>query len=623
MKFRLLLACLLLPMLAHGATAAREMKPNILFILTDDQTGSGLSFARNPLPGLRTPHLDQLAREGVMFDRCYAETPICACSRASILTGQYMRTNGIRDFSQPLTADQMAATYPALLKKRAGYFTGFLGKFGVGSQTDRDLKASSIWFDDWHVWHDQGDYFPKDDPRKRHVNEILLDEATGFFERATQSGQPFCLSISTKAPHDPWEEYESKYSSYYTEPIPIPPTLTPADFGMLPQFVRDGLSGTSAQKVREAAFQNPPDLAPYQEQASAYYRQIQGIDDLVDHLRQQLDRLGLASNTIIIFTSDNGHFVFEHGLRGKWNFYEPSAHVPLIIYDPHSGGMQVGRRNEFTLLVDMAPTMLDYAGVPIPAGMQGASLCPLVRGNDASSWRDGFFLEHTFDRDRDDIPKSIGVRQGPWKYIRWIEPRPMVESLFNIDRDPLEQRDLVNDRSQKERLAQLRVLCDQYRKQIPDRAPDYYEHPEYKVVRAGVADADKTIDFADSPVIGQSFVAEGSLLKQLTVTINGWGAELSPCGVRIRLLRGGPQGEELADRLISREDIRPAGSNSVDFSTPVREGERLFLRFETEDPVKPKQLGIFAFGKDLYAKGQAWVNGNASSSELDLQWVFK
>ncbi len=458
------LATLLLASLIglHAADAPKPApaRPNILFLLTDDQRWNALGCMGDP--NIKTPNLDHLAREGVIFRNHFVTTSICCVSRASIFTGQYERRHGIGDFSKPFTAAQWAQTYPALLRKH-GYRTGFIGKFGVGNA--KAIAAMAKEFDYWRGLAGQGGryFIQPDDPTHMHATARMGGQALEFLAGGS-TNQPFCLSISFIAPHardhmprefTPDLRDESIYADNV---IPHPPTATEAYFEQLPKSVQT----SEARRRWHWRFDTPE---KFQHNTKDYFRLISGIDREVGRIRAELKERGLADNTVIIFTSDNGYSLGDRGLAGKWFMYEESLRDPLIIFDPREPAYHRSRTEDaMTLNIDFAPTMLSLAGVTPPFGMQGRSLVPLMANHHPSDWRTEFFYEHHFGPKI--LPPSEGVRTEHWAYIRWVNEDPLIEELYDLDSDPLEAHNRVTEPHDAETLAQLRARWEQYRKDL-------------------------------------------------------------------------------------------------------------------------------------------------------------
>ncbi|HEX28880.1 TPA: DUF4976 domain-containing protein [Candidatus Poribacteria bacterium] len=433
---------------ARGQEKARKeraasKRPNLLVLVTDDQRWDAMGCMGNPI--IRTPHMDRLAEEGVIFVNNFCTTSICMSSRASIFTGMYTRRHGINRFDQPLSEEHFVITYPVLLRG-AGYRTGFIGKWGLGGRLPK--KA----FDFFEGFGGQGRYFHEVNGKTVHLTRILTEQALEFL-RGCSRDQPFCLSISFKAPHvqdnDPRQFlYDPALEELYSDvTIPTPKTADPRYFESLPEFLRDS-EGRRRWQIR---FSTPE---KYQESVKGYYRLITGVDLALGRIWEALREMGFDGNTVILLTSDNGFFLGEHGLAGKWLMYEESIRTPLIVRDPRLPSSRRGRRRkEMTLNVDLAPTLLDLAGVPIPSAMQGRSLRPLIEGKEVR-WREDWFYEHLFEHPR--IPKSEGIRTSRWKYIRYVDYDPPYEELYDLANDPHEEHNVIGESDYSEVLSTLR-----------------------------------------------------------------------------------------------------------------------------------------------------------------------
>jgi arylsulfatase A-like enzyme len=240
--------------------------------------------------------------------------------------------------------------------------------------------------------------------------------------------------------------------------LPEPVTATDAYFKRLPESVQT----SEARRRWHWRFATPE---KFERNAKDYYRLISGIDREVGRINAELETRGLASNTVVIFTSDNGYFLGDRELADKWFMYEESLRDPLIIYDPREPAGQRRRSEDaMTLNIDFAPTMLDLAGVPPSAGMQGRSLIPLVENQHPADWRTEFFYEHHFAPDI--IPPSEGVRTERWSYIRWVDEKPLIEELYDLKTDSLEGHNLAADPEHAQTLAQLRARWEKYREEL-------------------------------------------------------------------------------------------------------------------------------------------------------------
>lgn len=451
----LLGVCILLVLPGPARVFAQTgSRPNLIFLLTDDQRADTLGAMGNRI--IRTPHIDRLAQRGVTFNNAFVTTAICMTSRASILSGQYAARHGDWDFNHAFTPEQLAATYPGLLKQ-AGYHLGFIGKWGVGPPPEK-------LFDYDRAFPGQGNYFVKRDGQQIHLTRLMGEEALEFLAGAP-TDRPFCLSISFKAPHVQDSESVNEqpfvsdpaHASWYADVTIPPPKLAATQyFERLPEFLKN-----SENRARWAArFWGP---ARYQECVRGYYRLISEVDDEVGRIVAELDKRKLADKTVIVYTSDHGFYLGEYGFSGKWYAHEVSIRVPLIVCDPRLPPSRQGtRRDEMALNIDLAPTLLELAAAPIPERMQGRSLVPLVAGQQPE-WRHEFFYEHHFKHPR--IPPSEAVRTERWKYMRFVDSQPLYEELYDLPADPPEENNLAQSPRHAGTLDEMRAKWAQLREQ--------------------------------------------------------------------------------------------------------------------------------------------------------------
>ena len=437
--------------LAEARTAAKK-QPNIIFLLTDDHRADAMGCAGNPI--IQTPNMDDLAANGVRFTNAFVTTSICCSSRASIFTGQWTRRHGIINFNTHFSEEALAETYPMLLSQ-AGYRIGFIGKYGVGPKKDLPIDK----YDYWKGFPGQGRYENKDENGNyKHLTQIMGEQATEFLQGCSQD-QPFCLSVSFKAPHvqdsDPRQFiYDRAYSDLYKDiTIPEPETAHPRYFDALPEFLRN----SEARRRWEKRF---PNNEKFQESVRSYYRLITGVDVVIGKIRNRLKQLNLDDNTVIILIGDNGFYLGEYGLAGKWFPHELSIHVPLLVYDPRADSKHRGLTlDQMALNVDIAPTILELAHLKAPRQMQGRSLVPLLRGR-KPRWRTEFFYEHPFVHKT--IAKSEALRTKRYKYARYIDYG--YEELYDLENDPAETINLAKDEKYQKTLTSLRRRCDQLAK---------------------------------------------------------------------------------------------------------------------------------------------------------------
>lgn len=437
-----------------GAVRAADLpppaaKPNIVLLLADDLRWDCLGCAGDPV--IRTPNIDALAKRGVMFRQSFVTTPICAVSRASTFTGQYARQHGVNDFSTPIK--DLAKTYPSILRS-AGYYTGFIGKWGVAAgdvEYVRDCARSfDYWGGDrdqtsyWHeqtcnyvlnsgttnrenyhcscpevVWEAQGTQGSGPHPLLQdpvHLETWVIPHKVRQFLDQRNPYKPFNLSVSFKSPHGPLGGFAPQFASRFEGVnMPFRANANSEEAERQPDFLKNSLEGPRGREMAKNQGLN----SKSQEELRNYYRLVEGLDQSVGEIVKELRKRDLLENTIIIFTSDNGHLHGEHGFYGKWLLYEESIRVPLIINDPRMAAQHGGLKCDAVALnVDLAPTILGFAEVPIPDGMQGYSLKPLLAAP-GQPFRDSFFCDifmntrqcHpcTSSRPRDSVPKSGSI----------------------------------------------------------------------------------------------------------------------------------------------------------------------------------------------------------------------
>jgi len=432
-------------------------RPNIVFILADDMRADAMGCAGNNI--IETPHIDALAARGTRFTNAYVTTPICCTSRASIFTGQYASRHGIHQFNQPLTEEQWATTYPAILHD-AGYHSGLVGKFGIAGH-DRYQGSFDYWFEH------QGRYEHEDDEGNPiHLTALLGNHAVEFLETC-DADQPFMLSLHFKAPHaqdgDPRQFIPDPNLMHLYEGVEIPPPAGHEErcFEDLPDLLaNEDYEGRRRWRLRFDGDEQ------YQESVRNYYRLISGIDDVVGRVVAQLEAQGLLDNTVIIFTSDHGFFLGEWGLAGKWLGYDDSIRIPLIIADPRLPPEVLGQvRDEMVLNLDLAPTVVALGGeTPERTLLSGKDLAPLLQNESARWLREHFFFEHRFGHDA--IPPSEGIVGPRYKYLRFYEANPVVEQLFDREADPMEVNNLAGDPAHREQLEYMRDFCDTWKELV-------------------------------------------------------------------------------------------------------------------------------------------------------------
>ena len=479
------------------AYAADTVRPNIVFIFTDDQRFDSIGYDN---PEIQTPNIDGLAKSGVIFTNCFVNTSICCVSRTNIMTGQYPGRHGVVDFYKTLSKQQLAQSYPALLRK-TGYYTGFVGKWGIG-HTVKNTNVAVPFFDFWAgashqtlFWHDRDcNYVTKNGTGNictcgkainkegvvgpgghqssyKHLKHPLHTDTDIFplkmrqFLKARDPKKPFCLSLFYKAPHGPldgWDRFKFK-NTYEKTSFTMPETATLALADARPTFLRSEKTmlgvGGGYNLLR-----NPDKLQKY---VRDYNRLISGLDYSVGKIQQILKENGLSDNTVILFTSDNGHFNADHGFMGKWLMREPSLRVPGFVYDPRLPMSKRGRRvDPMVTTIDFTATILDLAGVDIPASMQGHSFVPLIEETGPQEpVRTEFFYDHPYGHGGK-LPIIVGVRTERYKYTRYTSQKPAFEELFDLEEDPNETRNLVGSVEHRSLLKQLSRKTDAYVKSV-------------------------------------------------------------------------------------------------------------------------------------------------------------
>lgn len=430
---------------------AQEERPNIIFILTDDQRWDAMGYAGNEI--IETPNMDALADRGIYFKNAFSTTPISAASRASILTGMYERTHGYTFGQGPLREQYARISYPVHLKEN-GYHTGFFGKLGIIYRNAAQLFDEVEFFDREDKFKDRRGYYHQTiDGDTVHLTTYASYKAQEFIENAP-ANKPFCLSISFSAPHahDAAEEQyfsDPEYAHLY-EGILIPPPLLKEDkyFNILPEEVRDGFN-----RIRWYWRFNTEER--YQQYIKAYYRMITQVDTEIGNIRKLLEEKGIAENTVIIFASDNGYFLGDRQLADKWLMYDTSIRIPLIVYDPRVKSKKV---EEPVLNIDIPSTILDLASIPLPQYYQGESLLNYYQRNRKTPKRSAILFEHLWEKD--EIPSSEGIRADRWKYFRYrFIDAP--EELYDLKNDPLETTNLALVPKYKKVVEKLRKECDQ------------------------------------------------------------------------------------------------------------------------------------------------------------------
>ncbi|CAN5337995.1 sulfatase [soil metagenome] len=465
MKNKKLILAILVLLLAtstwlHSNFKEEPQQPNIIFILTDDQRWDALGYAGNKV--IQTPEMDKLAQEGIFFKNAFVTTPICAASRASILTGMYERTHGYTFGQGEIKSSYIENSYPMHMKQ-SGYYTGFFGKFGVNYNKIEQMFDVSEDYDRNGNFKDRRGYFYKTIGADTvHLTRYTGQQALDFIANAPE-GQPFCLSLSFSAPHahDPAPDqyfWQQEVDSLYQD-LEIAPPLFADDqyFNEQPAYVREGENRTR-WKWR---YETPE---KYQHSVKGYFRMISEIDLEIGKMREQLKAQGLDKNTIIILMGDNGYFLGERQLAGKWLMFDNSLRVPLIIFDPRNKNHR--DVEDIALNIDIPSTIFEFAGLDIPSTWQGKSLANYVKGENPAEGRKEFLCEHLWDVDI--IAPSEGLRTSNWKYFRYRKDKEH-EELYNLENDPWEEYNLANVELFKDKLEEMRSNCEHLISELEDQ----------------------------------------------------------------------------------------------------------------------------------------------------------
>jgi N-acetylglucosamine-6-sulfatase len=417
-----------------GAAPPTDGARNIVFILTDDQRYDALGFMGHPF--LETPHLDELARNGMVFENAFVTTALCSPSRACILTGLYTHAHGVRDNLSPL--DDSLMTFPQELRK-AGYETAYVGKWHMGGESDEPRPG----FDRWVSFRGQGVYvnpqFNVDGERVKregYVTDLITDYAEEFLRKPRE--KPFCLYVGHKAVHAEFRPAPRHKGCYADKVYPPPASMANTDenYAGKPDWVRaqrqswHGVDGMYNREVQYDPFTRD------------YAETLRAVDDSVGRIVATLKELGLLESTLVVFTSDNGFQFGEHGLIDKRTMYETSIRVPLIAHCPglFAGGQ---RRKEMVVNLDFAPTFLELAGCKVPEGLHGRSFLPLLKG-EATPWREAFLYEYFWERDFPQTPTVFGVRTDRYKFMQYHGVWDRYE-LYDLENDPDEMHNLLGD----------------------------------------------------------------------------------------------------------------------------------------------------------------------------------
>lgn len=475
--------------LLPGTRAAA--RPNILYIMSDDHAAHAISAYGSKVN--QTPNLDRLAREGMRLDRCYAVNSICTPSRATILTGKYSHLNGTPVFNR---FDGSQPTVSKLLQA-GGYYTGMIGKWHLGSDP--------TGFDYWNILPGQGRYndpilYDKTGARiyPGYVTDIITDLSIDFIKNRPKD-KPFFLMCHHKAPHREWTPAPKHKAMFANRRIPEPATLRDDYAGRADALREQQQSVFKDLTRRDLKLAPPAGLTPaesnkwlsvkpteveievdgqkktltseelnawkYQRYLQDYLACVQSIDDNVGRLLDWLEQAGLARDTVVIYTSDQGFFLGDHGLYDKRFMYEESIKMPFLVKWP--GVIAPGStQGAIAINCDFAPTFLDIAGLPAPGDMQGRSLVPLFKGNRPADWRTSMYYRYYHDPGHHNTRAHYGVRTETHKLIYYWKKDQW--ELYDLVKDPEELHNIYSDPAAQATAAKLKAELLRLKKELKD-----------------------------------------------------------------------------------------------------------------------------------------------------------
>ena len=459
-----LLALALLAVTSFAAEPAKATRPNILVIFSDDHASHALSCYGSKIN--TTPNLDRIAAGGMRFTNAFVTNSICTPSRATLLTGKYSHLNGVPVFNRFDGAQPTVAKY----LQAAGYHTGMIGKWHLGSDP--------TGFDYWSVLPGQGRYF---DPEfiemgewktvKGYVSDIIADQSIAFLEKRPKD-KPFLLFSNPKAPHRPWQPDERHAHMFDDIDIPEPATFNDDYAGRSSaaaeatmRIGRD-LTATDTKGPPPAGLAGPAlKHWKYERYIKDYLRCVASMDDNVGRILDYLEKNGLAENTVVIYASDNGFYLGDHGWFDKRFMYEYSLRVPLLIKVPGQtkpGGVS----DRMVLNTDFAPTLMDLAGLPVPADMQGRSLAPVLRGEPPADWRTAMYYRYYHYPQDHRVQPHYGIRTEREKLIYFNK----IDSweFYDLAKDPDELRNAYNDPQYRDMIDNLKAQLEGLKKEMKD-----------------------------------------------------------------------------------------------------------------------------------------------------------
>ena len=450
---------------AASLASAADKRPNILFMMSDDHAAHAISAYSGKL--IQTPSLDRLAKEGMKFERVYCVNSICTPSRAAILTGQYSHINGVPTFN---ALDPNRVTVAALLQK-AGYYTAMIGKWHLGSDP--------VGFDHWEIYPGQGVYrdpvlYTKEGSKKYTGEYATEVEAKLAIEtlRNRPKDKPFFMMLHHKAPHRPWVPTPRLDKIWRAKTIPEPDTLFD-DYATRTDAIREQAQSIARNLNKTDVKDDPPQGLSgdaltrwkYQRYMQDYLACIQSIDETTGDVLKALEDEGILDDTLIIYTSDQGFFLGDHGMYDKRFMYEESLKMPFLVR--WGKNIKPGSVNtDICINCDFAPTFLDLAGAPIPGDMQGASLAPLLRGETPSGWRTSMYYRYYHSPGDHNTARHYGVRTLTHKLIHFDGKNQW--ELYDLANDPQELRNLYADPAAQDTVKALKAEITRLQEKYKD-----------------------------------------------------------------------------------------------------------------------------------------------------------
>jgi len=487
-NYRSILFLLLLLTLPLRLLAADAARPNILYMMADDHGCNAISAYGGYLSStFHTPNIDRIAHEGIRLNNCFVTNSICTPSRACILTGQYSQLNGVYTL-----ADHMDPAHEnvAKLLQKSGYQTAMIGKW--------HLQTLPTGFDFFRILVGQGTYFDpmmiEADGRKKHtgyVDDIIADSGLDWLKNRDVN-KPFFLMCHFKAPHRSWNP-APRFKDFLKD-VTLP---EPGNF-FDHYETRSDAPKTARQKIenmneKDLKTKIPPNMDRDAQRKWAYpiflkdyLRCVAAVDENVGRLLEYLDKNHLADNTIVIYTSDQGAFMGEHGFFDKRFMYEESLRMPFLVRYPRE--IKAGTTNDnIAINADFAPTFLDYAGQPTPSEMQGRSLRPVLAGNTPAEWRTSMYYRYWMNESLEHgIPAHYGIRTEDYKLIFFYglplntngsfpQKIPPCWEMYDLKKDPHEMHNVYNDPAYAQKQSELKNQLLELKKQYKDEDEKYPE----------------------------------------------------------------------------------------------------------------------------------------------------